>query len=144
MFLSSRLLSLVFAAKIFQLLHFVAKISHSHCSSTFPLVSEFVSFLSSSPWFSLISMIFIDFSRGFFNFFQLFYGFLRLFHGFLPFFNGVLQFSMFFFDLCMFFIQCSLVFIDCSKVFIDFYIGFIAFSKVSLIFGNTRCANYKL
>ena len=47
-FLSSRLPSLVFAAKISQLLHFVAKISHSHCSSSVPLVSEVV------PWFSLI------------------------------------------------------------------------------------------
>ena len=52
--LSSRLPSLVFAAKISQLLHFVAKISHSHCSSIFPLVSEFVPCLSSFPWFSLI------------------------------------------------------------------------------------------
>ena len=38
-FWSSRLPSLVFAAKIFHLLHFVAKISHSHCSSIFPVVS---------------------------------------------------------------------------------------------------------
>ena len=52
--LSSRLPSLAFAAKLSQLLHFVAKISHSHCSSIFPLVSEFVPCLSSFPWFSLI------------------------------------------------------------------------------------------
>ena len=54
-FLSSRLPSLVLAAKISHLLHFVAKISHSYCSSICPLVSGFVSwFLSRFPLFSLV------------------------------------------------------------------------------------------
>ena len=50
--LSSRLPSLAFAAKISQLLHFVAKISHSHCSSIF------------ATGFRICSM-FIEFSMGF-------------------------------------------------------------------------------
>ena len=61
---------MVFAAKISHLLHFVAKIYHSHCSSIFPLVSEFVPcfFIEFSMVFIDLSMIFIDFSMVFFNF----------------------------------------------------------------------------
>jgi hypothetical protein len=54
-------------------------------------------------------------------------------------------FSMFFFNLCMVFIQFSLVFISGSRVVHWFLHGFHCFLlKFSFIFGNTRCANYKL
>ena len=117
-FWSSRLPSLVFAAKISHLLHFVAKISHSHCSSIFRLVSGFFQlFLSSFPSFSLFcpwfasvfpwcssifpwmssifpwfSSIFPLFSSLFICFLQFFHGFLQFFYGFLQFFYGFLQF----------------------------------------------------
>ena len=66
---SSRLLSLVCAAKISHLLHFVAKTSHCR-SSIFPLVSGFFStvFIEFSMFFIDSSMIFIDFSMVVFNF----------------------------------------------------------------------------
>ena len=59
---SSRLPSLVFAAKISHLLHLVAKISHSHCSSIAPLVSGFFSIV-----FIEFSIVFIGLSMIFFN-----------------------------------------------------------------------------
>ena len=62
---SSRLPSLVFAAKIFDLLHFVAKISHSHCSSIFHWFQHFsIVFIESSIVFIGLSMIFFNFSVG--------------------------------------------------------------------------------
>ena len=95
-FWSSRFPFLVFAAKIYHLLHFVAKISHSHCSSNFPLVSRFGSmvFIEFSIVFIGLSMIFFNVSivQFFHGFLELFYGVLRLFHSVLPFFNGFLQF----------------------------------------------------
>ena len=45
------------------------------------------------------------------------------------------------FDFYMIVPQFSLIF---STVFIDSYMVFIDFLKFLLIFGNTRCANYKL
>ena len=68
-FLSSRLPSLVLAARISHLLHFRAKISHSYCSSICPLVSGFVScvFISFSIVFIGLSMMFFNLSMVFFN-----------------------------------------------------------------------------
>ena len=95
-FWSSRFPFLVFAAKISHLLHFVAKISHSHCSSNFPLVSRFcfMVFIEFSIVFIGLSMIFFNVSivQFFHGFLELFYGVVRLFHSVLPFFNGFLQF----------------------------------------------------
>ena len=88
---SSRFPSLVLAAKISHLLHFVAKISHPHCSSIIPLVSGFVFmvFIECSIVFIGLSMVFFNFSMIFFNFFMVFFNcamfFFRLFDGFFHF-----------------------------------------------------------
>ena len=139
-FWSSRLPSLVFATKITHLLHFVAKISHSHCSSIFRLVSVFFQWFLSS------------FLQLFHGFLQFFYGFLQLFYGFfdIPWCSSIFQwFSSFFLCFSSICAWCSFSFHLFSflipELFIDFYMVFIVFLlKFSFIFGNTRCANYKL
>ena len=94
--------SLVFAAKIAHLLHFVAKISHSHCSSIFPLVLDF------SMVFIELSIVFIGLSMIFFNL------------------------SMVLFNFSMVFFNCSMVFFDCSMVFFHFLMVFFNLSMSSI------------
>ena len=144
----SRLPSLVFAVKISNLLHFVAKISHSHCSSFFHWFHDFFHgvyrvvhgfhwffhdfhrFFHDFHRFPMVfnfSIVFFKFSMVFFNCSMAFFDCsMALFH----FSMGFFIFSMFFLNFCMVFIHFSLVFIDCSRVFIDFYMVFIDFSLI--------------
>ena len=136
-FWSSRFPSLVFAAKMFHLLHCVAKIIrtvHHWFQDLFQWVfSSFPSFSLLCPWFSsLVPYGFLQFFHGFLH---LFYVVFRLFHCFLPCFNGFFIISIFLINAC--------IVSFCSSAFIDFYMVFI-FPKFSFIFENTRCANYRL
>ena len=139
---------------------FAAKISHSHCSSFFRLVSGFffygfyrvvsIVFIG----LSMICMVFFSCSMVFFNFsivfFNYFHGFLRLSHGFLQFsivfsiFHGFLQFAYgflqffhgslhcfhSFLQFSMVFFNFSMVFFNCSMVFLDCSMVFFHFSIV--------------
>ena len=136
-FWSSRLPSLVFATKITHLLHFVAKISHSHCSSIFRLVSVFFQWFLSS------------FLQLFHGFLQFFYGFLQLFYGFfdIPWCSSIFQwFSSFFYVFLQFvhgvhsvftcfhfwFQSCSLIFTWFSLFVIEVFIYFWKYAMCKL------------
>ena len=126
------------------LLHFVAKISHSHWSSisqrfqdSFPwFLLGFPSFSLVCPWFSSIFLWFSSISMVFFNCSMVFGDCsMVFFHFSMVFFNVSMVFK-----LCMVFIQFSLVFICCSRVCIDLYMVFIVFSEVFIYFWKyTMC-----
>ena len=136
-FWSSRLPSLVFATKITHLLHFVAKISHSHCSSIFRLVSVF--FQCFYRVFFNCSMVFFNFSMVFFNCSMV----SSIFHGVLPFFNCFLHLFYVFLQFVhgvhsvftcfhFWFQSCSLIFTWFSLFFIEVFIYFWKYTMCKL------------
>ena len=109
----TRLPSLVFAAKISQLLHFVAKIYHSHCSSIFPRFQNlFHGFLEFFMVFFNCSMVFFDCFIVFLHFSD---GFLQVFYVFLQFVYICFSFSFDLFSLIV--PECSLNFTWFSLLF---------------------------